>query len=89
MAGEKGPSPDSIYLSVRDGRPRGMPSYRELLTHEQIWQLAGYVRSIGTYSAATSAPSRNDEMQSRAGGPKAFSLRAWAVIRASYEGIEV
>jgi cytochrome c oxidase cbb3-type subunit III len=35
----KGPSPDSIYLSIRDGRPRGMPSYRELLTHEQIWQL--------------------------------------------------
>ena len=49
----KGPSPDSIYLSIRDGRPRGMPSYRELLTHEQIWQLAGYVRSIGTSAPAT------------------------------------
>ena len=42
-----------------------MPSYRDKLTTEQIWQLAGYVQTIGMYAAETAAPSRNDEMQSR------------------------
>jgi cytochrome c oxidase cbb3-type subunit 3 len=55
----------SIYVSIRDGRPNGMPAFRQHLTSEQIWQLSGYVQTIGAYSARTAAPSRNDEMQSR------------------------
>ena len=35
------------------------------MTTEQIWQLAGYVQTIGAYSAKTAAPSRNDEKQTR------------------------
>jgi cytochrome c oxidase cbb3-type subunit 3 len=60
-----GPEPVSIFVSIRDGRPHGMPSFRDKLTTEQIWQLAAYVQTIGQYSAITAAPSRNDEMQSR------------------------
>lgn len=60
-----GPDPVSIFVSIRDGRPHGMPSYRDKLTTEQIWQLAAYVQTIGMYAAKTAAPSRNDEMQSR------------------------
>jgi cytochrome c oxidase cbb3-type subunit 3 len=60
-----GPQIVSIFVSIRDGRPRGMPAFRDRLTTEQIWQLAGYVQTIGAYSAKTSAPSRNDAMQSR------------------------
>jgi cytochrome c oxidase cbb3-type subunit III len=60
-----GPQIVSIFLSIRDGRPRGMPAFGSRLTTEQIWQLAGYVQTIGAYSAKTAAPSRDDAMQSR------------------------
>ena len=60
-----GPDSVSIFISIRDGRPHGMPSYRDKLTTEQVWQLAAYVQTIGMFAARTAAPSRNDEMQSR------------------------
>jgi cytochrome c oxidase cbb3-type subunit 3 len=60
-----GPDMVSIFVSIRDGRPHGMPAFRDKLTTEQIWQLAGYVQTIGMVAAKTAAPSRNDEMQSR------------------------
>jgi cytochrome c oxidase cbb3-type subunit III len=55
----------SIFASIRDGRPHGMPAYGPRLTTEQIWQLTGYIRTIGAFSAKTAAPSRNDAMQTR------------------------
>lgn len=60
-----GPNPVSIFVSIRDGRPHGMPPFRDRMTTEQIWQLTGYLQTIGAYSAKTAAPSRNDEMHSR------------------------
>ncbi len=60
-----GADPVSVFVSLRDGRPNGMPAFGDKLTTEQMWQLVGYVRSIGRTSAVTGAPSRNDEMQSR------------------------
>ena len=60
-----GPDRVSVFLSIRDGRPNGMPAFGDRLTTEQIWQLTGYVRTIGAWSGKTAAPSRNDEMQSR------------------------
>ena len=55
----------SIVATLREGRPHGMPSYQNKLTTEEMWQLAGYVGTIGAYSAKTAAPSRNDAMQTR------------------------
>ena len=60
-----GPDGVSIYVSIRDGRPHGMPSFRDKLTNEQIWQLAGYVHVLGAYTARTAAPSRNDGVDTR------------------------
>jgi cytochrome c oxidase cbb3-type subunit 3 len=60
-----GPGPVSIFASIRDGRPHGMPSYRDKLTSEQVWQLAAYVQTIGMYAPRTAAPSREDEIESR------------------------
>lgn len=74
-----GPDKVSVFLSIRDGRPHGMPAFGRYLTAEQIWQLTGYVRTIGAYSGKTAAPSRNDEMQSRPAesrAPAAASLTA-------------
>lgn len=60
-----GPEMVSIVGSIRDGRPHGMPAFRDRMTIEQIWQLAGYVQTIGSYTPKVVAPSRNDEKQSR------------------------
>jgi cytochrome c oxidase cbb3-type subunit 3 len=60
-----GPDVVSIVASIRDGRPRGMPAFRDKMTTEQIWQLGAYVQTIGMYSGETAAPGRNDEMESR------------------------
>jgi len=60
-----GPEIVSIFASIRDGRPHGMPAFGDRMTTEQIWQLAGYVRTIGDYSPKTAAPSRDDGKQTR------------------------
>jgi cytochrome c oxidase cbb3-type subunit 3 len=60
-----GPEMVSIFASIRDGRPHGMPAFRDKMTTEQIWQLAGYVQTIGAYSAKTAAPGRDDDKQTR------------------------
>lgn len=60
-----GPDVVSIVASIRDGRPHGMPAFADTLTTEQIWQLAGYIRSMGAIAARTAAPSRDDDLQTR------------------------
>lgn len=60
-----GPEMVSIVASIRDGRPHGMPAFRDRMTSEQIWQLAGYVQTIGSYKPKVAAPSRNDDRQTR------------------------
>ncbi len=60
-----GPQMVSIVASIRDGRPHGMPAFRDRMTIEQIWQLAGYVQTIGSYAPKVAAPSRNDDKQTR------------------------
>ncbi|SES22319.1 cytochrome c oxidase cbb3-type subunit 3 [Rhizobium sp. NFR03] len=60
-----GPEMISVAASIRDGRPHGMPAYRDRMTNDQIWQLAGYVRTIGAYGPSVSATARNDDPQTR------------------------
>lgn len=43
---------DEIYASILQGRPNGMPSWRGRIPDAQIWQIAAYVRSLSTPSAA-------------------------------------
>jgi cytochrome c oxidase cbb3-type subunit 3 len=39
-----GSDPKSIYESIVEGRPKGMPSYAGKLTAYEVWQLVAYVR---------------------------------------------
>jgi len=41
-----GSSMENVASSIREGRPRGMPSFRAMVTDDQVWQLAAYVRSL-------------------------------------------
>ena len=35
------------------------------MTTDEMWQLAGYVKTVGSYDGRTAATSRNDAMQAR------------------------
>jgi cytochrome c oxidase cbb3-type subunit 3 len=73
-----GPDRVSIFLSIRDGRPHGMPAFGDRMTTDQIWQLTGYLRTLGSRIAKAAAPSRNDAMQSHPAenrAPAAIPLR--------------
>jgi cytochrome c oxidase cbb3-type subunit 3 len=60
-----GSSIDNIAQSIREGRPNGMPSFRDKITSEQIWQLAAYVRSLGGLVSPDAMPGRNDDLNPR------------------------
>jgi len=41
-----GGSDGAIFQSIRDGRPKGMPAFGELLSPEIIWKLVTYLQSL-------------------------------------------
>jgi len=41
-----GGSDGAVFESIRDGRPKGMPAFGELLSPEIIWKLVTYLRSL-------------------------------------------
>ena len=57
-----GASMGEIVNTIMNGRPNGMPSFRDRITREQAWQIASYVRSM-------SARTREDILAGRADKP--------------------
>jgi cytochrome c oxidase cbb3-type subunit 3 len=53
---------DQIAASIAEGRPNGMPAWRDKLTSDQIWQLAAYVRSMSGQAPKDAVSSRADEV---------------------------
>lgn len=53
---------DQIASSIVEGRPNGMPSFRNRLTGDQVWQLAAYVRSLSGQVPKDAVGARADEM---------------------------
>jgi cytochrome c oxidase cbb3-type subunit III len=60
-----GSEPDDIYRVIVEGRPNGMPSFRNKLTEQQVWQLTAYVRAMGRLVPSILRPARDDHMQAR------------------------
>jgi cytochrome c oxidase cbb3-type subunit 3 len=58
-----GSSPENIVATIVEGRPNGMPSFRNRITNNQLGQLAASVRSMAGLEAKAPSPGRNDEMQ--------------------------
>jgi cytochrome c oxidase cbb3-type subunit 3 len=54
---------DQIYLSIAQGRPNGMPAFAGLIPPEQMWQLAGYVRSLSGQGPKAARSGRSDHMR--------------------------
>jgi cytochrome c oxidase cbb3-type subunit 3 len=57
-----GSDPMTIYLTIYDGRPNGMPGFGTRITENQIWQLVAYVRSLAGLGSSDAAPNRDDAM---------------------------
>ncbi len=57
-----GAEPRNIYATIMQGRPNGMPSFRNRIPEYQAWEIAAYVRSLSGLLPKDVAPSRTDEM---------------------------
>jgi cytochrome c oxidase cbb3-type subunit 3 len=57
-----GGSLPQIVATIMDGRPNGMPSFRDKITEDQAWQLATYVRSMSARTRQDMLAGRADEM---------------------------
>lgn len=60
-----GSDPASIFTSIVQGRPQGMPAFGDHISEQQAWQLVVYVRSLSGNVRLDARPSRNDEMHVR------------------------
>ena len=61
----------SIYQSIAEGRPNGMPAFRGRIPEDQLWQLTAYVRSLSGLAPEDGAPNRDDALLTRT--PESFS----------------
>jgi cytochrome c oxidase cbb3-type subunit 3 len=53
----------NIFESIVEGRPNGMPAYRNKLPDEQVWMLVAYVQSMSGNAPMDALPSRSDHMR--------------------------
>jgi cytochrome c oxidase cbb3-type subunit 3 len=53
---------DQIAATIAEGRPNGMPAWRDKLTNQQIWQLAAYVRTLSGQEPKDAVSARGDEL---------------------------
>lgn len=58
-----GGSMERIYASIVQGRPNGMPAFKDKIPEPQVWEIAAYVRALSGNADKLAAPSRPDEMQ--------------------------
>jgi cytochrome c oxidase cbb3-type subunit 3 len=57
-----GSDPASIFATIMQGRPNGMPSFGGHIPEDQAWMIVAYVRSMSGGVRKDVAPSRSDTM---------------------------
>jgi cytochrome c oxidase cbb3-type subunit 3 len=57
-----GSEPQNIFATIMQGRPNGMPAWRNRIPEFQVWEIAAYVRSMSGLLPADIAPARSDSM---------------------------
>jgi cytochrome c oxidase cbb3-type subunit 3 len=55
-----GSDPASIFATIMQGRPNGMPSFGGHIPEDQAWMIVAYVRSMSGGVSKDVAPSRSD-----------------------------
>lgn len=57
-----GSDPQSIFNTIVQGRPNGMPSFGGHIPDDQVWKIVAYVRAMGGGVRTDVAPSRTDSL---------------------------
>lgn len=60
-----GSEPEQIYHSIVEGRPNGMPSWRDRLNEQQVWEIVAYVRSLSGLTPKGARSARDDHMMAK------------------------
>ncbi len=60
-----GSAPEQVFASIVEGRPNGMPAFRDHIPDYQVWQLAAYVRSLSGLVKKDAATSRDDHISGK------------------------
>ena len=58
-----GSQPANIFETIVEGRPNGMPSFRNKIPDQQVWQLVAYVQSMNGQAPIDVLPGRSDHMR--------------------------
>ena len=56
-----GGEPGNIFSTIMQGRPNGMPSFRNRIPEYQAWEIVSYVRSLSGQLPSDVAPARSDD----------------------------
>jgi cytochrome c oxidase cbb3-type subunit 3 len=56
-----GKDPASLYTSIVDGRPNGMPAWRGRIPDYQVWQLVSYVQALKADRGIAAPPGPRQE----------------------------
>jgi cytochrome c oxidase cbb3-type subunit 3 len=57
---------ENIVATIVQGRPNGMPSFRNRIPEQQVWQIAAYVRSMSGQTPKAASPGRSDHIHAKA-----------------------
>jgi cytochrome c oxidase cbb3-type subunit 3 len=60
-----GSEPSNVFSTIVEGRPNGMPSFRQKINDEQVWQIVGYVRSLSGQLPKDISSTRSDHMNAK------------------------
>ena len=60
-----GSEPANIFHTIMEGRPNGMPSFRDKIPAQQAWQIVAYVRSMSGLVPFYARPGRSDSLQAK------------------------
>lgn len=56
-----GSSMQDVVYTILNGRPNGMPAFRDRITEDQAWELAAYVRTLSARTREDALGGRQDE----------------------------
>jgi cytochrome c oxidase cbb3-type subunit III len=55
--------PINVYSTILEGRPNGMPSFRNKIPDTQVWQLVAYVQSMSGQTPIDATGTRSDHLR--------------------------
>ena len=60
-----GRDPASVFATIMEGRPNGMPAWRGRIPNYEVWRIVAYVRSMSGQASKDAASGRDDHMFGR------------------------